>query len=396
MGNFTSQNRGPLPSILTLIVTVLWSSALVMAQTANNQKPKPSGPPKAPPLPSLKISLEKGDPIIGLPSGAILGYPPNCSSDGVTYLQFYNPSKETPAFVAGDLYAITASGKVTRIQREFPQNVRQMVVLSTYAGTHEIATLISALPKRDPYNNQYSNTHTYSIALSKSNGQFSKLLPLHLKFQPLKVAVLGSGKFIVLGQETVNRVPVLGVLDTDGSFLRYIDLDNRPFAASPALRSIYASKLKTAGTSDPTMLAIRNSEFVPYKGNILFFQPGSDLDVDVLSAAGELNTIHIKTHKGYLLQSILPDSANHQWIIRTQPLSTFTQFQKNSIVINPPQRLLQVNPETGEVTQAIDLTGVHPAEVTCAYDGELISPHPVYSATNPKAPTKWTLAAKAY
>lgn len=379
-----------------LATLALCGGAALTAQSSNPAPPRPTTQATAPPVPATKVDLVKGDPIAGLPTGVIAGYPPYCSSSGVTYFQFYDPSKESADFIAGDLYSIATDGTVTKIERQFPQNVRQMIVRSTYAGATQIATLISTLPKRDPFNDQFSKTHKFYISLSSSDGDSFKLIPLDLKFEPIKLAIFDSGKFIVLGQETVNHVPVLALLDTDGTFLRYIDLDSRPFAASGSLRAIYKNKQRTSETSDPTMIAVQNSQFVPYAGNILFFQPGSDLEIAVLSESGIVNSVRIKLPQDELLQYILPDGQKRRWIVRTQPLSTFTQFQKSGIVTNPPQRLLEVDPESGDVTSAIDVIGIHPAEVTCAHDEELISPHPSYSDSDPKAPPTWVLAKKSY
>jgi hypothetical protein len=65
---------------------------------------------------------------------------------------------------------------------------------------------------------------------------------LDLKFEPLKIAVMDSGRFLVAGLDTLNKIPILAILETDGTFVRSIALDNRLYDDSKSQQSTERSR----------------------------------------------------------------------------------------------------------------------------------------------------------
>ncbi len=321
------------------------------------------------------IDLSDGKPLTGLPNSPIVGYPALCSSDGTTFLEFYNTSAQSSGVVAGQLFSISESGEIKKIHRNLPvQNKATIYVLSTYPGEDAIATLFSVIPQTSQKDGERDNSPQYYISLSKRNGEFSKQLPLSLRFEPLKVAVLESGRFLMLGIEPLNHQPMLALLDTDGTYLRSLDLDPRPIAGSESLQALYKNPVKRSGSLDASAAPARDAVFTPYGNKVLFFQPGSDLPVRILGEDGEENAVHVSLPKNYLLEYVLPSSTSDTWVIRSQRLGDFMMLRSKGIATNPKQQLFEVDPLTGNVLHALQISGTQPGEISCAADKKLSAP----------------------
>lgn len=378
-----------LPFVLSLLVACCSLSLHTQQLGEAAQSSKADSEPA---LPVRAIDLSGGKPLIGLPLAAIIGYPGHSSSDGTTFFEIYDGSKQSPAFIAGDLYGISEDGTVKEIQRDFPEKKREIAVRSIYPGESVIATLLTALPQRNLSDEQSSSVRQYYISLSKRDGTSSKLILLDLKFEPLKVAVLESGRFLALGIDTLNHQPVLALLDTDGTFIRPIDLDARTYASSETLKTIYRRKADEPSSAGVTAMALPNSVFVPYGSKVLFFQPGSNLPVHILGEGGEENSVQLLLPDGYLPEFMLASSKNDTWVVRAQRVGVFSNFQKNGIVVNPDQQLFEVDPITGKATRALQITGAHPGEVTCAAGKKLIAPRFISADKVAGTAAVWTLA----
>jgi hypothetical protein len=330
-----------------------------------------TSPEAEPALPVRTIDLSKGKALIGLLDSPIAGYPWRCTSDGASFVEIYDYSPKTLDDAMAELFSISASGEVKKIQRNFPKQNRDVTVRSFYPGESLIATLFNAQPEKKPASSQADDTPQYFLSLSKRDGTFSKQIQLDLKFEPLKIAVLDSGRFLALGVGSINQEPLLALLDTDGTFVRRIDLDPNPLNSSPSLQAIYKKALDASNASSGAAISAGSSDFVPYGSKVLYFQPGSDLPVHILGERGEENAVRMSLPKGYLPISILASAKGDTWVVRTQRLATFANLQNKGIVENPEQQLFEVDPVTGETLRELHVQGVHPGEITCATDKKL-------------------------
>ena len=312
--------------------------------------------------------------LSGLPVTDALGYPPHCSSEGTTYLEIYDKAELAKGVAVAELYSISPTGKITRIQRQYPQNAKDINVLSVYPGDDEIATLLSAEQSSNAEDDPHADTLRYYISLSKSDGTFLKLLTLALKFNPVKIAVLDSGKFAALGVDPLNRLPVLALLDADGTYIRPIDFDATPYGPANSLKTIFQQKEKTGSSQEATLAAIHLAQFAPYGSKALFYQPGSNLPLRILGSAGEENTIRISPPRGYVLESIVSAPQDGPMIVRVQAISGFAELQAKGVVENPPQKLVELNRYTGEAIRFLNVSGANTQEITCAEADRLIAP----------------------
>ena len=339
-------------------------------------------------LPVENVNLGgEGKHLIGLPNTNGMSYPVHGASDGTIFVEMYDDSKpQTSPFIVGDLYAISEDAKVTRIQRKTPDNMEEVVFRDVYASDSVVASLGSARPRRKSPDEKPSREIDYFICLSKRDGTFEKRIPLKdLKFEPFKIAVLESGRFFVAGIDTLNKTPILAVLDSDGQYLRPVTFDNRPIDNSKSIRAIYPHLDVNGGAGEAE---ISNAGFVPFGNRILFYMPGTKLPVYILGEGGEENSIRLHLPNEYLLETILPSAKNDTWVIRAQAVQQFAQMQSQGVISNPQQALFEVNPFDGQALRRLDISGnVFPGQVDSAANKKLICLR--QTADMQKSPAVW-------
>ena len=294
----------------------------------------------------------------------------------------------------GQLYSISADGQVKKIQRDVPPNQDSVSFLSTYPGERLIVSLVEAIAKKTEDTPTFDSRRAFYLSISKRDGTVSRLIHLDLRFRPARVAILDSGRFVVLGIDTLNQKSVLGYLDSDGTYIRPIDLDSRPMEASPPLHEIYKETETHAGPGEMLMAAAEARNFVPYGEKILFVQSGSDLPVHVIGEGGKENAIKILLPKEFGLESILPAAPNQLWTVRVQRIASFAALQNNGIV-SPEEELLEVDPLSGQARDILKVKGSSPGLITCAAAGRLISPRLVNPDKSTGDPGGWFCRCRA-
>jgi hypothetical protein len=330
---------------------------------------KPKEADKQTILPSTTINLAGGKPLIGLPPATVMGSPMLCSPDGTTFVEVYantkNPVSRFPNF-----YRVSASGEVKQLNLPVPSEYQHLFVRSLFPGEHAIVSLVQAYGKKD-LSVDTPKTETDFISLTSLEGDSAKLIELKLNFQPLKLAMLASGKFIVLGIDTVNLVPVLAFLNEDGSFFKPIDLDNRKYDNSKELRETYSGKDADVAKRKQIMGALTSASFVAHGSRVLLVQPGSTLPVHVLGESGDESAISISLPSNFLVQNILGSERSNTWVVRAQKMDSFQKMANEHVITNPEQQLFEVNQETGKATRTLNINGAPPMMVTCAANNKL-------------------------
>jgi hypothetical protein len=322
-------------------------------------------------LPITTVNLAGGKPLIGLPSTTVMGSPMLCSPDGNMFVEvFANP--KNPVYRFPDLYKVSTSGEVKQLNLPVPTEYQQLFLDSVFPGENSFVSLIQASSKKNRSSDP-PKTKADFISLIDLGGDSPKLIELHLNFQPLRLAVLPSGRFIVLGFDTANLVPVLAYLNDDGTFLRSIDLDNRTYDNSKELKDTYNIKNSEgdAAKRKQIMSALSSASFVPHGSKVLFVQAGSNLPIHILGESGDEGTVSISLPSNYLIQNVLGSERTDTWVIRAQKMDSFQKMANEHFVMNPEQKLFEVNEETGKATRVLETNGVPPMMVTCAANNSL-------------------------
>jgi hypothetical protein len=377
----------------TLWVVGWLLGALMVVPAAAQGSPQVVAVAKPPLWRQKTLNFSGGKALLGLPDGVVA--PPHCSPEGTTFLDFY---KETKTDGAPELYSVSPSGEVKHLLRTLPKDFTSISIRDFFAAEHTLVTLIK-VEKRDDPNSEDSRVETrYFLSVSDLDGDGGKLLELDLKFRPLKIAMLQSEEFIVLGWDDNNLVPVLALLKEDGTLRRFMDLDNRKYDGARELHEAYTS-LKEAASAPATKAVLRSLEsakFVPNGDQVLLTQPGSALAVVVLSALGEESSVPLHLPAGFLLHDLLVSDAHSSWVVRAQAAEDFKKFATDHVVENPRQRVFEVSSVNGSLIREFLFDKPHPMALTCAAHYKLSAifdePIPDASRTDADAGDK---AAKA-
>lgn len=344
-------------------------------------------------VPVRKVDLTNGKIVSGVPDASSIGYPASGSTSGAILVEMYDDSKQNPDYIASDLFFITVDGKATNIQRKLPDGMARLQAKSAYAGDSIVGSLVVALPKKSD-SDAGVRRFRFFVAISKSDGTADKLLRLDLRFEPRKIAIFDSGRILVAGFDTLNKVPALAILESDGTLLRSITIDNRPLEKSKSLKEIYKTDAASDSDSLTGEVAANSAMFVPYGSKILLYVPGTNIPVHILGEGGEENTVQIALPAGYLIETILPTAKDDTWVVRGQSTQSFSQLHSEGVISSPQQALFEVDPSSGSTLSRLDVTGLFPGSVISAVGKRLIGFHRIGDVKDVPSPPAWVLSVQ--
>jgi hypothetical protein len=384
----------------TLRLAFLCFAALMTVQTvpqslsqAGLAAKKPSAA-SAPPWRQKTIRFSDEKVILGLPAenSRSVTY---CSDAGTVFVDLYGVSMLAGSQPSPELYSILPSGEVKVLHRTMPSDFNEISILDFFAADHTLVTLLDGVKRNDQTDKSSPRDVHYFLSLSDYEGDFPKLLPLELRFKPLKVALFGSGDFLVLGWDETNLQPQLALLKEDGTLRRFIDLDYR---RHPEFYATYGS-MKEAETSEQgraTLRLLQRAEFVPYGSQVLLTYPGTAKSVSVLSAVGEDRSIPIELPAGFVLHDVLVSGANYPLILRAQPAEV-PGTSPTVAAVNSPLRLFEMNSHNGSLLLEFLFDKPHIDAVKCSsalgltaifYDTIADPSHPSAASSSQTTPPK--------
>jgi hypothetical protein len=357
-------------SLLKTVPLTSWCLAALMtlpaaAQSSQQARPATKKAPtaSAPPWPQKTIRFSDEKVILSLPGEGSRAVT-HCSDAGTTFVDLYADSSLPGSSEISDLFSVSPSGEVKSLHRIMPSDFTDISIRDFFAADHTLVSLLEAVKRDDHGDTSVPRDIRYFLSLSDYDGGFAKLLSLELGFKPLKVALFGSGDFLVLGWDESNLLPVLALLKEDGTVRRFVDLDYR---RHPEFYTTYGS-LKEAESSkraDTALALLRRAQFVPYGSQVLLTYPGTAKSVSVLSAVGEDRSIPIELPGGFVLHDVLVSGAGYPLILRAQPAEVSGKATTVGEV-NPQQRLFEMNSHNGSLLREFLFDKPHLDGVKCA------------------------------
>jgi hypothetical protein len=318
------------------------------------------------------VNLTTGKPLVDLPSTTVIGSPVQCSPAGTTFLDVYAMENAPSIKDFPDLYTISRLGDVEQRKRNLPAGYEGFVMLSSFAYGDDLVSLIEA-HKKKTIDSPASHQLEFFILLSPAQGSSPTAIPLQLKFNPRKIGVLPNGKFLVLGLDEGNQQAVLALLDTDGTFLKPIDLDNREYPKDKGIQKTLnlAPDTNSFEMRRKTIAAVSYSAFVPVGTKVLFVQAASALPIKVLDESGEIAEIKLSIPAGYLLHDLLVSDVKGPLVARLESEADFRSFTEHHVQQNPEETFAEFDRYSGQLLKLIKVKGPQPEEVSCATSNEL-------------------------
>lgn len=307
-----------------------------------------------------RFSTEK--PVLGLPlAGSALRA--HCSTRGTAFYDLTSSST-----TAGQqLYGISPDGGVKHVLRKLPIDYTNVVVRDFFVGDSQLVTLLEGDQREDGTAAAPPRARDYFLSLEDEAGDLSSLVPLQLRFKPVKVARFASGDVMVLGWDEGNLLPVLATVKEDGRLGRFVDLDA---VRSPAPRDAKGDAPQgEAGIvkqERATLESLQGATFVALGNEVLLTYPGTTRPVTALGMSGEERMIPIAIPAGYVLNDVLVSSGGRGTLVvrvkeadeRTKPDSTeaakpkMMLFEYDSLHGSRIGRIVFDKPEVTDVTCA--------------------------------------------
>jgi len=348
------------------------SAAPIRAQSpqplAKTASPRPAWKKK-------EISFRDAKPVVGLPANNGHFDWVTCSSDGTVFVGMLDSvDAERPMSV----YRVTREGDTKQLFRKFPPPSKLFLSeIDVYATEHEFVTVLRE-ERREAYSEGRSPEPRYFISLTELDGSEGELLPLDVKFKPLKIAMFESGGFLLLGWDEVNLIPELALLKDDGSLRRFVDLDNR--ASDGGLDA-----LSMKGAAKPeTVQLLERAKFSAFGKDILLAQPGTASPIHDLSAVGEDRKIPVEYPAGWVMHDVLAGPTQWTLVVRMQPES---HEKSDAGQHGNYERLFEVEAAHGSLVREFTFETPSVVDVTCAPAGKIAAMYlqPVPDASQPGA-----------
>jgi hypothetical protein len=368
------------PFFLQAIAPVAWAQDSIASPVAATAAPSPpaqaltimvrSGVPAvATPVSTLaqervaNVRFLREKPVLGLPLGSGLGRP-RCSTDGTAFYDLTSSGSSA----GQQLYSVSVDGDVMHLLRKLPMNYTDVLVRDFFAGEKQLVTLLEAVRRDD--DTSPPRTTDYFLSLEDQAGDVSNLIPMSVRFEPVKVARFATGDVMVLGWDEGNLVPVLATIRGDGSIQRFVDLD--ALKASP-LRILRESDLPQGTQQDrPNLEFLQGATFVPFGSEVLLTWPGSTKPILALGAFGDERLIPVAIPAGFVLSDVLASSGGRgTLVLRVKEADVRTQPKQDGSDEPPRMKLLEFDSFHGSLLRTISFDKPLVSDVICAPNSSL-------------------------
>jgi hypothetical protein len=309
------------------------------------------------------IKFSAGKIVPGMPPGGSRSMM-HCSDDNTA---FFNLAAGSAGDLSGvpELYSVSTGGEVKHLLRKMPIGFSDVSVRDFYVTEHTLVTMLEAV-KRDDESSPVRE-RDYLLSVSDRDGDLASLLKLDARFKPLKIALFGSGDYLLLGWDEGNLVPKLALLKEDGTIRRFIDLDE------------HKAETKSAGWGKVDLKMMEGAAFVAFGSEVMLTYPGTTKPVIVLNAAGDVRMIPIYIPGGYVLHDVLySGTRGGTLVVRVKAEGD----ESKKATDEPLERLFELNSYDGNLVREFTFDRQKVSEVACAAHSTLtaIFYQPVASA----------------
>jgi len=347
--------------ILLCLATLLATPAVAQSKP---QSPSTPRSPSAFPWPIREIHFSGAKPVLGLPTGDVVSHA-RCSNDGINFLDLYPNSTDTvPGPSMPELYSVSSTAGVKHLARKIPVDYTNLSVRDFFVADHTLVTLLHAERRGGQDTTVPARDVRYFLSVSDYDGDQASLISLDLRFKPLKVALFGSGDFLVLGWDESNLLPLLALVKEDGTIRRFVDLDRKPEPLYKP-RSLI-KEAEPAPETRPDLATLQRAAFVPYNGQVMLTYPGTAKGILVLSSLGVDGSIPIALPGGFVLHDVLPAGDRRTLVLRAEEKRDSPPAGKDGAASKPMLKMFEMDAHYGTLLREFIFDKPAIADVTCS------------------------------
>jgi hypothetical protein len=320
-------------------------------------------------IPKVKINFETdGGTPVSLPS-MVMYKLPVCSSSSSCYALFaLDPTKGFEVVIDG----FSASGKSHITDPGAIEGLSYVHILDFAPKDGGVAVLLHASiskngsvgqklvpkPSTQPEAASLKESGDY-VALFDGEGRLQEFNRLSLRLRPVKLAHLGSERFLVLGIDPANHQSAMAIVTSSGEFVRLIQTEDRLPDGDELLAGM---KQKIVPADAPERMrevgmtaALSRWQFGYAGGRLLLLDPaGENSVIWSISPGGDVRKISLKVPQGATPMSIV--SSTDAWLVRA--------FFPGDV-----GALLEFDPDNGTVRRQIDSQPAPPTSIFYADNG---------------------------
>lgn len=303
--------------------------------------------------------------------------PMQCSADGKAFIEMVLDDD----VLRRPLYSVSSNGDVFVFDRINLPGLRDVQVTAYFPGESHVVSLISARPVSTGQDRGAAKLPPVNyLVVQDPKGQRTKVLDLKLRIKPSQVAELNSGRFLVIGVEPINNLPELELLESDGSFVRQLDVEGTTYGGSPSIAQVFGDTAKS-----DLRAVLGWSHFVPWGQQVLLVQGGSRLPVFVIGEGGIQRTVKIAVPQTLELESIIPMQAS--WLVRMKSVEDSKRLAGQNVVYGMQSRLYEVDSSTGElIREVMPPIDMRTNEIVCAANNQFLALHLIYKSKDDDKP----------
>ena len=309
---------------------------------------------KNPQIRAINIPFKQVEAASGVAASPVTTYPMECSPDGTAFLEMMLP----PHFTEQEIYSISVTKGIHKFAPASISDLHRIQVLRYYPGSSGVLFLIRAA-EEEPEAGHGARYHYY-IATFDTDGQYKGRIQLDESLFALgQLAGFESGVFAAYGMDMDTRHLALGLINSDGSLLRFLE------PPSALKKWWYTSTTKYSDPGGPPP-SFPNTQMVPFRDRILLVHINSKAPVLEVHESGEVREVKLSLPEGQVINSFI--AAQNRWYVRTLDESA-AAAERGSMSPN----LFEVDPETGLPVAQLRPEGVLSGEIACLQDGSFIA-----------------------
>ena len=323
---------------------------------SGSQDASPSRSAGAPEVPTRVLDFRKGSVIKGLHASHIIVLPYQVSGDGAVFVNMMEAkTAETILYeIDGDTshtFDFSSVRDMSDIQvlDYFPSDTHVLFLVSAASAPQAAGSDVSKSLEKQ---RSTSNRHQQFFLEFDRTGQYRRSIRPEVYFSITRIAVLSSGPIIASGYDQGIQAPRMVLLDTDGKVLRNLN------------QSITKDEQQTGAKG---VLSANQTEFVPYKGNVLIWRRGVNDPIVEMLSDGSTREIKPELPRGTIVQDVV--ASDDQWLFHVAPAGPRPD---GKAVNQSDMRYVEISPFDGHM---IDMVEVGPGpiqSIVCRANGRYI------------------------
>jgi len=297
-----------------------------------------------------------------------------CSPDGAAFLETASPSELRKNALSS--LAVSHDGySAVNYSLDTISDLHDARLTSYFATESEVLVLVNAtrddalstskrvfvVPstgERFEQNIKSGTHHDYLVTFDRQ-GNYKGAVELDVPFKASKIAVFGSGQFLVIGSDSDHKTKVAFV-NTDGSLQRFLDAEKPLLGSEKMMEAVGVLKKQSPEVQANPHPILGLAQIVSFQDKLLFTWSGMTWILEI-TPGGSVRRVPIRVPPGLVIDHVIP--SQEMWYIALRTYGADSNQDQESA-------FYEVSPSNGTLTKRFETTPEYVSEIACEHDGE--------------------------